>query len=62
MLVSGFCPVQKTNYTIEVTYLNAPSLDKGQLVKGHYQCNYDLFGDECSEATCPLYENAPKYK
>lgn len=59
MLVSGFCPVQQENY---VSYLDASSTRKKQCIKGLFQCEYDLFGDKCTEKECPIYENAPQYK
>jgi len=62
MLVPGFCPVQQGDYTIDVSYMETSTFQKKQLVKGHFQCEYDLFGDKCTEKECPIYEQAPKYK
>lgn len=62
MLVSGFCPVQQSNYAIDVTYLKASSTDKMQFVKERYDCEYNCFGDKCNEESCPIYESAPSHK
>lgn len=61
MLVSGFCPAQQDEYTIDVSYLDASATDKKQFVKGLYQCEHNLFGDKCTEKECPIYENAPAH-
>lgn len=61
MLVSGFCPVQQDKYAIDVSYMDASTTDKEQFVKERFQCEYDLFGDKCTEKECPIYENAPKH-
>lgn len=62
MLVSGFCPTQQKDYTIDVSYLDASSLEETQYVKGIFHCEHNLFGDKCNGNECPIYKNAPRYK
>lgn len=62
MLVSGFCPTQQKNYTIDVSYLDASTYEEKQYVKGIFRCEYDLFGDKCNGNECPIYKSAPNYK
>lgn len=62
MQVSGFCPTQQKDYTIDVDYENASSLDGKQFVKGRFRCDYDLFGDKCNGNNCPIYKTTPEYK
>lgn len=62
MQVTSFCPVQKKDYTINVSYLDASTLDEKQYIKGTFCCEHNLFGDKCNGNECPIYKNAPKCK
>lgn len=62
MRVSGFCPAQQRDYTIDVSYLDASTLESRQFVKGTFRCEHNLFGDKCNGNDCPIYESAPEYK
>ena len=57
--ITGFCPTQQKNYSIDITYINASDLEGTQYVKGTFRCEYDLFGDKCNENDCPIYKQAP---
>ncbi len=62
MLISGFCPAQQEEYTIDVSYLDASTLEEKQYVKGTFRCEHNLFGDKCNGNECPIYKAAPEYK
>lgn len=62
MLVSGFCPVKQEYYTINVSYMDASTLEERKFVKGTFRCEQNLFGDKCDGNKCPIYKNAPEYK
>lgn len=62
MLISGYCPAKKGNQTINVSYIDASTLEEKQYVKGTFRCEYNLFGDKCNGNDCPIYKQAPEYK
>lgn len=62
MLVTGFCPAQQNDYTIDVSYIDASTLQKKQYVKGTFRCEHNLFGDKCDGNKCPIYKLAPQNK
>lgn len=62
MQVSGFCPTQQKDYTIDVSYLDSSTMEEKQYTKGTFRCEYDLFGDKCNGNDCPIYESAPEHK
>ena len=62
MLVSGYCPAQGKDYTINVSYLDASTFEGKAYIKGQFRCEYNLFGDKCNGNNCPIYKNAPEHK
>lgn len=62
MQVSGYCPAQQRNYSINVSYIDASTLSQRQFIKGTYRCEHNLFGDKCNGNECPIYKSAPEYK
>lgn len=62
MLLSGYCPIQQGNYSINVSYLDASTNDEKQYVKGSFSCTYNMHANKCNGNNCPIYKNAPKYK
>lgn len=62
MMIKGYCPAQDKQYTIDVTYLDASTLEKREFIKGQFYCDYNVFGDKCNGNNCPIYKNAPERK
>lgn len=62
MQISGFCPTQNKNYSINVSYFDASTFESEQYIKGTFRCEHNLFGDKCNGKNCPIYESAPEYK
>ena len=61
MQVSGFCPTQKKDYAIDVSYIYSSTMEETQYTKGTFRCEYDLFGDKCNGNNCPIYKTAPEH-
>ena len=54
--ITGYCPVQKKEYTITITYV--PD-GLGHYEKGIGDCNYNALGNKCNSGDCPISNNAP---
>ena len=58
--VTGFCPVQNCEYSIDVNYSH---IADNRYLKAGADCDYcaDVFGSGCpNQKDCPLYLSAPK--
>ncbi len=62
MIVTGFCPAQQKDYSIDVSYVDASTLSERCYVKGTFRCEHNLFGDKCNGNECPIYKSATEYK
>ncbi|WP_147403681.1 hypothetical protein [Roseburia sp. AM59-24XD] len=61
MRVSGYCPTQGKNYSIDVSYIDASTFDGKQFIKGQAYCNYTAQCNPCNRSNdCPIYKNAPE--
>lgn len=61
----GFCPVDGTNVTIEITYLSVPKInfsDVQQFCKIKNKCWYLNDGKCKLKQECPIYKDAPAFK
>lgn len=59
--ISGYCPTQQKNYTVDISYLDASDLSGRQYIKSTAVCEYIKYGNECTMIKqCPLYSKAPE--
>jgi hypothetical protein len=59
---SGFCPTLNKDYSIEVGYTDARTLDNpNRYIQGMATCNHYAFSGDCPILmTCPIRAKAPK--
>lgn len=57
--VTGYCPEQDYEYTINVNYHPVSTLGISGYKKGNFSCGYTI-RNTCNQITCPIFKNAPK--
>ncbi len=59
--ISGFCPTQNKNYSIDVTYLDVSDFQHPhRYIQSLADCVYGSFGNCPIMNECPLRAKAPK--
>lgn len=58
--VSGYCPIQKCNYMIDVVYQSYGT--NGQFLQTGADCEYASFNGCSMQLSCPLRASTPKNK
>lgn len=57
--VSGYCPEQEKEYTVEITYVDTSTLETTEWVKGVADCRYNRLGTCQHAKSCPIVTSAP---
>ncbi|MBV4447434.1 MAG: hypothetical protein LKF87_03765 [Clostridium tyrobutyricum] len=57
--VTGYCPEQDCEHTINVNYHLVSVLGASGYKKGAYKCSY-MVRNTCTQKICPILKNAPK--
>lgn len=57
--ISGYCPEQDCEYTVNINYHPILTLAINGYKKGNFSCGYTI-RNTCNQNTCPIFKNAPK--
>ena len=60
-IIHGVCPVQRKEYSVSVSYIDASTTEKTEYIKGITHCDYVRLGNNCTFSECPIAEHAPKH-
>lgn len=56
--VTGYCPVQNKNQTIQVEFIDATTNSGIGYAKGRPLCSYSGNNEKCECCKCPIYQDA----
>lgn len=56
----GVCPVQKKEYAVSISYLDASDTINKAYIKGRAYCDYVANGNNCDVSKCPIINSAPE--
>lgn len=58
-IVTGYCPTLDDECSIQITYLDASTLENQGFVKGRFRCKHSVYAS-CHVSSCPIFEAAPE--